>query len=108
MAEEFYYMLNIEWEWNFNHNKDSTSVSPITESQTVQAQTCTEILGHETNSKFCLRNTAPPVVRQTALWQVKVLCVIFSEVFCVKELLIFLMLLKYFNHADTFCYVCRE
>jgi len=43
-------------------------VSPNTESQSVQARTCTDIVGHETNSKICLRNTALQVVRQTALW----------------------------------------
>jgi len=33
-------------------------VSPITDSHTVQAQTCTVTLEHETYSKFCLSNTA--------------------------------------------------
>ena len=28
-----------------------------TDGQTVQAQTCNDTLGHENNSKFCLRNT---------------------------------------------------
>ena len=38
-------------------------MSPITDSQTVQTQAFTDTLGHETNSKFCLRNTALLVVR---------------------------------------------
>jgi hypothetical protein len=50
-----------------NHNKDKRHVRPITCSQTVQAQTCTDRLGQETNSKFCLRNTALFVVCRTAL-----------------------------------------
>ena len=37
-------------------------MSPITGSQTVQAQTCTDTMGHATNSKFCVRNTALRVV----------------------------------------------
>ena len=58
------HILNIVWTWTFNHNKHSKHVNPITDSQTVQ----TDRLGHATNSKFCLRNTA--VVCRTALWQV--------------------------------------
>ena len=50
-----------------NHNKDNRHVSPVTGSQTVPAQTCTDRLGQETNSKFCLRNTALFVVCGTAL-----------------------------------------
>jgi hypothetical protein len=46
------------WAWKFNHNKISRCVSPITDSQTVQAQTRTDGLQHERNSKFCLKNTA--------------------------------------------------
>jgi len=42
-------------------------VSPITDNQTVQAQTCSDRLGHETNSKFCFRNTALFVVCGTVL-----------------------------------------
>jgi len=42
-------------------------VSPITDSQTVQAQTCTDTAGHETNSKLSLRNTALPVVCQSSV-----------------------------------------
>jgi len=67
MAEALYYILNIVWLLKLNHNKDSRHVGPITGSQTVQAQTCTDMLGHETNSKFCLRNTALLVVCRTAL-----------------------------------------
>jgi hypothetical protein len=66
MAEAFY-ILNIEWTWKLNHNKDSRHVSPITDSQNVQAQVCTDMLGHETNSKLCLRNTALLVVCRTVL-----------------------------------------
>ena len=33
------YILKIVWAWKLNHNKDSRHVSPITDSQTVQAQT---------------------------------------------------------------------
>ena len=69
IAEAHYYILNIVWAWwKRNHNKDSRHVSPITDSQTVQVQTCTCTFGHETNSKHCLRNTALPVVCRTALW----------------------------------------
>ena len=53
--------------WKLNHNKDSRHVSPITDSQTMLAQTCTDMVGHETNSKFCLRNTALLVLCQTSL-----------------------------------------
>ena len=62
MAEALYYILNIVWTRKLNHNKDSRHVSPITDSQTVQAQTRTDTLVHETNRKFCLRNTALLVV----------------------------------------------
>ena len=62
--------LKIVWTWTLNHNKDSKHVSPVTESLTVQTQTCTDTLRHETSSKFCLRNTALLVVCCTALWQV--------------------------------------
>jgi len=58
MVEALYYILNIVWLLKLHHNKDTRHVSPITDSQTVQAQTCTDTLEHETNSKFCLRNTA--------------------------------------------------
>jgi len=61
MAETVY-ILNRLWAWKLNHNTDSRHVSPITDSQTVQAQTCTDMLGHETNSKLCLRNSALLVV----------------------------------------------
>lgn len=44
MAQATYYILNIEWAWKFNHSKDSRHVSPIRDSQTVQAQTCTALL----------------------------------------------------------------
>jgi len=43
-------------------------VSPITEIQTMQAETWTDMLGHETNSKLYLRNTALLVVCWTSLW----------------------------------------
>jgi len=42
MAEAHYYILNIAWAWKLNHNKDSRHESPITDSQTVQAQICTD------------------------------------------------------------------
>jgi len=42
-------------------------VSPITDRQTVQAQTSTDMMEHETNNNLCLRNTALLVVCQTAL-----------------------------------------
>jgi len=67
MAEE----LDISYivrECKLNHNKDSRHVSPITHSQTVQAQLCTDRLGHETNTKLCWRNTVLLVVCRTALW----------------------------------------
>ena len=50
-----------------NHDKDSRRVRPVNDSQTVQPQTRTDRLGQETNSKFCLRNTALSVVCRTAL-----------------------------------------
>jgi hypothetical protein len=41
-----------------NHNTDSRRVSPMTESQTVQAETCIDTLGLDSNSKeVYLRNT---------------------------------------------------
>jgi hypothetical protein len=58
---ELYYILNIVWVWKLN-------ASPITDSQTVQVQTCTDTFGHETNSKLCLRNTALLVKCLTELW----------------------------------------
>ena len=39
MTVALYNILNIVWTWKLNHNKDSRHVSPITDSQTVQAQT---------------------------------------------------------------------
>jgi len=42
-------------------------MSLITNSQTVQAQTCIDTLAHETNSKLCLRNTALLLVYWTVL-----------------------------------------
>jgi len=39
MTVALYNILNIVWAWKLNHNKDSRHVSPITDSQTVQAQT---------------------------------------------------------------------
>jgi hypothetical protein len=67
MAEEIHYILNIVWELQLNHNIDSSHVSPFTDSQTVQVQTRTDTLAHETNSKFRLKNTALLVVCRTAL-----------------------------------------
>jgi len=67
-AQALYYILNTTWEWKLDHNKDSRHVSPMRDSQTVQAQTCTDTMGHESNSQFWLRNTALPVVCLTALW----------------------------------------
>ena len=78
MAEAHYYILNIAWACKLNHKKDSRHVSPITDSQTVQAQICTDMLGYETNSK--LR---------------KCCACSFSEVFCVKGLY-----LLHFHHAN--------
>jgi len=46
------YVLNVVWSWKLNHKKDRQHVRPITDSQTVQAQTCINIQGHETNSKL--------------------------------------------------------
>jgi hypothetical protein len=88
IAETHYYILNIVWAWKHNHNKDSRHVSPITDSQTVQVQTCTCTFGHETNSKHCLRNTALPVVYRTALWQVaNVECFLIESGLCVGLLI---------------------
>ena len=42
-------------------------MSSITDSQTVQAQTYTNTLAHETNSTVCLRSNALLVVCWTAL-----------------------------------------
>ena len=67
IAEARYYILNIAWAWKLNHNKDSRHESPITDSQTVQAQICIDTSGQETNSKLCLRNNAPLVVCWTSL-----------------------------------------
>ena len=67
-VEAHYCILNIVWARKLDHNTDSRDVIPITDSQTVQAQTCTDTSAHETNSKFCLRNAALLVVCRTALW----------------------------------------
>ena len=85
MAETLYCILNIEWAWKRNHSKDSRQVSPITDSQTVQAQACIDRLGHENNRKLCLRNTALLLVCAGLLCdKSQVLCFLFSEVFCIK------------------------
>jgi hypothetical protein len=86
-------------------------VNPITDSQTVQVPTCTGSLGRETNSKFCLRNTALLVVCRTcAVINCKccVLCLVkcFVQKNCVY--CIFILPRKYLIHRDTFCYVCGE
>jgi hypothetical protein len=75
------HILNIVCTWTLNHNKDSKHVSPITDSLTVQTQTCTDRLGHETHSKFCLRNTALLVVCCTAL-VASVVCSFYWSVLC--------------------------
>jgi len=49
MADVLHYILKIEWAWKLNHSKDNRHVSPITDSWTMQAQTCSNMLGHETN-----------------------------------------------------------
>jgi len=43
MAEALSYIINIVWAWKLTNNKDGKDVSPITDSQTVQAQACTDI-----------------------------------------------------------------
>jgi hypothetical protein len=63
-----YCSLNIVWACKLNHNKDSRHVSPITDSQTGHVHTCSDMMGHETNSKFCLKSTALLVVYLIALW----------------------------------------
>ena len=70
MADELYYNLNTVWAWKLNHNKDSRRVSPITDSQNLQAQICADTLGHETDStrKFCWRNTAQLLECRTSFW----------------------------------------
>jgi len=78
VAEDLYYILNTTWEWKLNHDKDSKHVSPIRDSQTVQAKTCTDTLGHETNSKFWLRNTALPVVCRDCV-VISCMCCVFFE-----------------------------
>jgi hypothetical protein len=50
-----------------NHYKDSRHVRPITDSQTVKAEICTDTLGQESNSKLFLRNAALLVVCRTSL-----------------------------------------
>lgn len=67
MAETLYYIFNISASRKLNHNKNSKHVSPVTDSQTVQIQTCADTVGHETNSKPCLKSTALLVVCRTAL-----------------------------------------
>ena len=69
MPEALYCILKKEWAWKHNHSKDSRQVSPITDSQTVQAQACIDRLGHENNRKLCLRNTALLLVCRTELWR---------------------------------------
>jgi len=62
------YIFNIVWTRKHYHNKNSRLVSlSQTDRQTVQAQISTATLEHETNSKFCLRNTALLVVCRTEL-----------------------------------------
>lgn len=63
MAEILYYIFDTILAWKLKIiTQDSRHVSSITGSQTVQAQTYSDTMGHETNSKFCLRNTAVLVV----------------------------------------------
>jgi len=64
---EAFCILNIVWKWKLNHDKESRHVSPITDSQAVEAQIRADMLGHETNSKLCLRKSALLVVCRTAL-----------------------------------------
>jgi len=45
MTEVLHYTLHAVWARNRNHNEDSKSASPITDSQTAQAQRCTDRLG---------------------------------------------------------------
>ena len=78
---EAFYILNIVWAWELNYNKDGRHVSPITDNQNVQAQICTDMLGHETNSKLCLRNSALLVVCRPCCDKLQVLCVLVSKVF---------------------------
>jgi hypothetical protein len=42
MAHALYYILNIVWPRNAIHNKNIRHVSPITDSLTVQGQTCSD------------------------------------------------------------------
>jgi hypothetical protein len=72
---------------------DSRHVSPITNS-----------LGHETNTKLCLRNTALIRCDGYRSDNLQELYVLFSAVFCVKGLYyIFVMPMKCFNRPDSFC-----
>jgi hypothetical protein len=91
-----YCILNIAWARKLDHNKDSRGVIAITDSQTVQADTS----DHETNSKFCLRNTALHFLWCAGLLcgKLRVLCVLFSEVFFVKGMGLFC-----FHHAKEVC-----
>jgi uncharacterized protein (DUF2249 family) len=43
-----YYVLKTDFAWRLDHKKYSTHVSSITDSQTEQAQICTDTQGHET------------------------------------------------------------
>jgi hypothetical protein len=94
MAEALHYISNTVWTWKLHHNTNSRHVSPNTDSQTVQALKCTDMLGREPNSKFCLRSTALLVTCSSALW--KVASVVTSEVFCVQ-----VFCLSYFHHANV-------
>jgi hypothetical protein len=67
MAEALNCILNVVCARKICHIKNSRNVSPIRDSQTVQVKTGTDTLGHETNRKFCLRNTALLLVCRTAL-----------------------------------------
>jgi len=64
------------WASKLNRNKDSRPVNPITDSQTVQAQTRTDTLRRESNRTLCLRNTALLVVCRTACDKLQMLCVL--------------------------------
>jgi len=67
MAEGLNCILNIVRACKLRHITESRNVNPITDSQTVQAKTGTDMLGHEKNDQLCLQNSTLLVVCQTLL-----------------------------------------
>jgi hypothetical protein len=105
MSYALHCILHMMWAWN----KDSRHVSPTTDRQTVQAQKCTDMWGHETNSKLCLRNTTVSGVQDFIVISLKSCVFYLQKCFVIKHCVyyIFIMPTKCLNHPDT-CYLYGE